>query len=132
MGEGNILTSRRACRILGILPSSSRRNNEVRYSVWLQDRAGVNKLPVTNSKGGLIREIIQKGGFVDKSIDILGATGFEEICVDINGMVQCGFGKTSSGFLQNYINDVLVKNEAGKEIKNEEECVGDDSVGPSA
>ena len=138
---GYTLGSQSSGLFTGNIPQQSRykiyyhiyagRNNEVRYSVWLQDRAGVNKLPVTNSKGGLIREIIQKGGFVDKSIDILGATGFEEICVDINGMVQCGFGKTSSGFLQNYINDVLVKNEAGKEITNEKECVGDDSVGPS-
>ena len=106
-------------------------DREVRYSVWLQDRSGSMRVPVTNALGGITREVIQKGGYADKQVEIIAGKGLEQVCVEINAAVYCGFGKVATGFLQNYVNDVLVKNELGKEITNEKDCVGDDSLGPS-
>ena len=108
------------------------RNKEVRYSVWLQDRTGSVKVPVTDENGVFTRGLVKKGEYADKKIDILAGTGLEQICVEIDGNAQCGFGKVSTGLLLNYINDVLVKNEVGKEITTEKDCIGDNSLGPSA
>ena len=90
------------------------------YSVWLQDTSRQNRLFVTNSAGGAIRDFIQAGGFASQTVDIIGPKGLSEICVEVNNIVDCGFGKVSTGFLTNYLDDTLTKNEVGKEIKNAE------------
>ncbi|MBI4159330.1 transglycosylase SLT domain-containing protein [Candidatus Woesearchaeota archaeon] len=103
---------------------------DVRYSVYLKDRLG-NIAYVTERAGGRGRGFIPREEFASKNIDFIGRSGFTEICVEINGREICGFGRASTDFGVNYINDKVVTNELQREIKTKEQCVPENEAGPT-
>lgn len=106
------------------------RATDVRYSVYLKDRLG-NIAYVTERAGGRSRGFIPREEFASKNIDFIGKSGFTEICVEINGRETCGFGRSSTDFGVNYLNDWAVTNELQKEINTKEQCVPDNKAGPT-
>ena len=106
------------------------RATDVRYSVYLKDRLG-NIVYVTDRAGGRSRGFISREEFASKNIDFIGKSGFTEICVEINGRETCGFGRSSTDFGINYLNDKIVTNELQKEIHTKEQCVPENKVGPT-
>jgi len=97
-------------------------DKEATISVWLED--STRRLPiyyVTNRCEG-IRADIPKGGISSQNIDCVAAKGYDRVCISINGMTECGFGKVSSDFAIDYLNDLIVEDELGKKITSEEEC----------
>ena len=104
-------------------------DRDVRYTVFLRDDYG-NVAYVTDRAGGSLG-FIPKGGFADKNIDFIGRSGYKEICVVINGQVECGFGKSSTSFGLNRLSDSLVASDAAnKQINSKEQCVPE-YTGPS-
>ena len=97
-------------------------NSDTYYSVFLTDKFG-RSLYVTDCSSQLKqRDIIQSGGYVDKTCDITARSGYDQVCVSVNNRVECGFGKVTTGFSLNYLSDQFVKNEALREITSAEEC----------
>lgn len=96
-------------------------DREVEYSVFLRSPAN-RKFYVTEDCERRNKRIA-KGSFADFSITCVADIGYTEICVDINGKQDCGFGKVSSAFSLNYLNDLVVKDEAARKITKVEECV---------
>ena len=48
--------------------------------------------------------------FADESVDKIGSVGYQEICVAINGDVNCGFGKSvSTDFGVNQVADYYIR-----------------------
>ena len=104
-------------------------NEDISYSVYLKgiDEAG----------GLLIRpqfiaqnKLLAKGQFADENIDREYPKGYNEICVDIQttryGRIsECGFGKVTTDFGMNYLNDMYLAGEAKKKINSEKECVSE-------
>ena len=106
------------------------RATDIRYSVYLKDNLG-NVAYVTDRAGGSARGFVPKGEFVSKNLDFIGRSGYAEICVEINGKLNCGFGRATTEFGAQYITDKTVVNELNKEIKTKEECVPEDETGPA-
>ncbi len=67
---------------------------------------------------------VPRGEFVDKAPDIIASSGLQKLCVVINMKEECGFGKVSTSFAINRLTDMYLAEQATKEVKNEEECVG--------
>lgn len=66
---------------------------------------------------------IPRGSFVDKREVFTFPEGYSELCIDINGIEECGFKKVSSSFAVNYIQDKYVAEQANSEVTTENECV---------
>lgn len=100
----------------------------ITYSIYLvNDESDVYY--VTDGKcGSTSKANVPSGDMVDKNVDCVAPEGFNQICIDINGERECGFGKVTSAFSLDWVNDQLVKNEVNKEIDSEEECISDSSV----
>ncbi|MFH0936454.1 MAG: hypothetical protein V1815_02125, partial [Candidatus Woesearchaeota archaeon] len=108
-------------------------NEEIQYSVYLRarDTNGKDILPtvfVRKNKVSVNNVRLAKGGFADENIDFIALSGYKEVCVQIRSTrygvkTECGFGKVTSDFGINYLNDVYISNQLGKTIKTEAECV---------
>jgi len=93
------------------------------YTVFLRNRIG-DTYYATEKCGGRSGEIAA-GGISTHSLDCVTDSGYDEVCVTINGITECGFGKVTSAFSLNYLNDLIVEDEATKGISTEEECIPD-------
>src|SRR3989344_3042163 len=98
-------------------PRSEVGNTGVNYYVFLKS-PNTPELPVPRARGNL-----RPDQFVDESIDFLGAPGYQEICVAINGKVDCGFGKVvSTDFAINKLADTFIT-PADDKITKADQCV---------
>ena len=98
------------------------------YSVYLVNREmGLPPLYVTFKDDEAFfgfQGTVEPGKYSQKTVQKLGTKGYNQICVNINGQESCGFGKISSSFGLQELNDVITKNEASRiTINSSEECV---------
>ena len=101
------------------------RDRDIKYSVFLKNNLG-EFVYVTGADEGFVsrRKNLEKGDYSDVSAVVQAKSGFTEICVEIDGTVKCGFGKITSAFSANHINDLLVRDELGRsDITTQEQCV---------
>ncbi len=67
---------------------------------------------------------IEKGGFADEAIDFTAPSGYNTLCISVNGRERCGFKEVSTSFAVNYLSDLYLKDQAEKSgIKTKDECV---------
>lgn len=71
---------------------------------------------------------LELGGMSDKTLDCLAPEGLDTVCVVMNGETNCGFGTVSTAFSYDYLKDVIVADEAKREISTEKECYPSVSV----
>ncbi|MFH1358474.1 MAG: hypothetical protein ABIH37_01140 [archaeon] len=99
------------------------------YLVYLKD------LPTTgyiHSTGYFTvdRGYIGRGSQVDQARDFIAASGFKQLCININGRDECGFGKVSTSYALNALSESFVAEQIKTNIKSETECVaGTPSLG---
>ncbi|MFH1637167.1 MAG: metallophosphoesterase [Candidatus Woesearchaeota archaeon] len=96
-------------------------NQDVDYSIYLRDARGDVSYVTQECHGR--RGSIEKGGLADFTVDCILDSGFNEVCINVNGWTECGFGKVSSSFAVDYLNDLVVKDEVGRNISSELDCV---------
>ena len=101
------------------------RDRDVKYGVFLKNNIGEFVFVTGGDGGGLFRyKNLEKGDYADVSQVVTKKSGFNEICVEIDGSEKCGFGKVTSAFSVNYLNDILVQDELGRRnITTREQCV---------
>ncbi len=97
----------------------------LKYSVFLYNPS-TNKRFYATERCDRPTGIIKRGESATFSVDCPADDGFTQVCVDLAGRLQCGFGKVSSDFALNYVNDLVVANEVKKQINSEEQCRPDD------
>ncbi len=96
-------------------------DKDIRYRISMIDAQG-RRLALTGIK------VLEKSGFDDETLRKNNAvSGFEQVCVWIDGFGEtCGFGKTSSGYLIQYLDQKMIENEINnRNIKSEKECLGE-------
>ena len=66
------------------------------------------------------------GESADETIDVIGDKGYQQVCVVLNGVEQCGFGKiVSSDMFLNTLNDYITSQELGANIDTAAQCKAD-------
>lgn len=104
----------------GIVNTGTSGNAGVDYSVYLKNDLGHVFYITEKCKG--IKGFIKRGGLADFTVDCVAPKGFNQVCISINGDTKCGFGKISTSFALNYVNDLIVQKEAERNIKTAVEC----------
>ena len=99
------------------------RNKDIRYRVVLKNING--QVMAVNDPGLYQGErLLKKGDSVDQSFTLPNLPpGFIEMCIIIDGVPECGFGSTSSGFSTQYLKDKMIKSSLNDHIDTAEECV---------
>ncbi len=110
--------------------------NAVTYSVYLVNKeAGLPPLYVTfpDQSGYLPQTMgkVEPGKFQQQTVQKPGTKGYNQICVNINGVEQCGFGKVSTDFGFKELQEAITADEAKEKITTADECVPDDRRAPS-
>jgi len=99
------------------------------YTVYLKS----NKNGFTysgNSQGYVASGYVPAGGSKSDTPDYLDVSGFQELCVRIDGQEKCGFKSVSTSFALNYAKDKAVQAQATSGATSASECVsGTNSLG---
>jgi hypothetical protein len=67
---------------------------------------------------------IPKGDFKTETIDFTAPSGYQELCIVVNGQEQCGFKQVTTEFGINYLTEQYVADEASRtDINSEKGCV---------
>ncbi len=93
------------------------------YSIYLKD---VPITPGIASTGVFVvdRGYIERGSQVDRAKDFTAISGFKQLCVNINGREECGFGKVSTSYAINAISDAYAKEQVEQtNIISEKQCI---------
>ncbi|MGV8152421.1 MAG: tetratricopeptide repeat protein [Candidatus Nanoarchaeia archaeon] len=70
------------------------------------------------------RGYIPKGGSVDQARDFTAVSGYKQLCININGQDECGFGKVSTSYALNYISDAYASKQASQaDITTQQACI---------
>lgn len=108
-------------------PATGELNKAVSFTVILRNsEAGLPDLYMTN-EGDFVAQsaVVQRGQYAQKTVQKVAPTGYNEICINLNGKEECGFRKVTSSFSLNYLNDEIVNADARETIDSAEECVPD-------
>ena len=66
---------------------------------------------------------ISSGDYATDTVDFSASSGYTQLCISVNGEVECGFGKVSTSFAENYITDSYLSEQASTtDITTEDEC----------
>ncbi len=118
----------------GSLPSGIQQ--PIVYSVYLVNReTGLQPLYMTfrdDEQQGGFQGAVKTGAYVQKSVQRVGARGYNQICVTINGQENCGFGKVDSSFGVQELADYITSKEAGRNATTAAQCTSDDASTPGA
>jgi hypothetical protein len=91
------------------------------YTVYLKNSLTSERYEVTGECEGA-SAILELGGMVDQTIDCIGPEGMDTVCVVLNGETHCGFGSVATAFSSDYMKNLLIADEAQRNISTEEQC----------
>ncbi|MDD4877875.1 MAG: metallophosphoesterase family protein [Candidatus Nanoarchaeia archaeon] len=97
-------------------------DNPATYSVFLKNSITNDVRYVTERCEGR-QGSIDKGGIASFNLDCIAPTGYDNVCITLNGNTECGFGKVSTDFALDYLSDMIVQDEAQRQIDSEEDCI---------
>ncbi|MDI6737676.1 MAG: metallophosphoesterase [Nanoarchaeota archaeon] len=97
-------------------------DNPATYSVFLKNSITNDVFYATERCEGR-QGSIEKGGIASFNLDCIAPKGYDNVCITLNGNTECGFGKVSTDFALDYLSDLIVSDEAQRQIKSEEDCV---------
>ncbi|OGJ16533.1 hypothetical protein A3K74_00290 [Candidatus Pacearchaeota archaeon RBG_13_33_26] len=67
---------------------------------------------------------IAVGGYASETIDKVATSGYNQMCINVNGQEECGFKEVSTSFAVNYIKDKYLASQATEmDIKTESACI---------
>ncbi|MDD5700224.1 MAG: transglycosylase SLT domain-containing protein [Candidatus Nanoarchaeia archaeon] len=99
------------------------KNDGVYYSVYLQRTAGSSFYQDSSSTLSIGSGYIAAGGYADETIDKSASSGYDKLCINVNGQVECGFKQVSTSFAVNYLQDQYLSTELNKtDISKESDC----------
>lgn len=91
-------------------------DHDIRYLISLRNDRGQER-QVTYST------LLEKGNTHQRTVNVIEDSGFNEICVRIDGVQKCGFGKVGSEFAISYAQEKLLESEYDRVATNENECL---------
>ena len=78
-------------------------NAGIYYSVYLQMSTGSSYYQSTSSIRPIDSGYISAGNYTDQTKDFTATAGYNQLCINVNGQVDCGFGQVSTSFAVNYL-----------------------------
>ncbi|MEK6907308.1 MAG: transglycosylase SLT domain-containing protein, partial [Nanoarchaeota archaeon] len=100
------------------------------YIVWLESSTlNLGRLFVTQE--GSLQQLayLKRGEFADLTVRRTAQTGYDQICVEINRVKKCGFGKVSTDFAVDYAQEQIARSQIEKRnITSERECIPDKTI----
>lgn len=97
------------------------------YKVYLRNRESYYL--DTSSALNIDSGYINVGGYISNTKDIIGNSGYNELCIAVNGQEICGFKETSTSVAVNILSDKYVENLANSSIKTEAQCASGTNQG---
>ncbi len=99
-----------------IYAGTPRRDIRLQYVIYLRSFGSSPRLVVNSGS-------LASDESADETIDLIGDRGYQEICVVLNGLEQCGFGKiVSTSFFLSTMDDYLASIDVSKSITSAEQC----------
>ncbi len=106
-------------------------NEDIIYSVYIQNVDETGK-PITSfGRVYLVpNRRLDAGQFADENLEKVFFSGYNQICVETSTSLKgkntvCGFGKVTTDFGINWLNDAYTAQEASKKINTKEQCVSE-------
>ena len=101
----------------------------VYYRVYLKGPEGISfyqsnpTITVPGATG-----YIPRGEYASQTKEFTAVSGYQELCINVNGREECGFKQASTSFAVDYVKDRYMKEQASKTgIKTEKECIAGSS-----
>ncbi|MBU2523186.1 MAG: hypothetical protein KKE23_02760, partial [Nanoarchaeota archaeon] len=92
------------------------------YTVYLRG-SGSSYYQDTSQRRIVKSGYISKGDYASETVDFTSPSGYNELCVVVNGQEECGFKEVSTSFAINYVEDMYLSQQATEtNITTEEEC----------
>jgi hypothetical protein len=66
---------------------------------------------------------IEKGGYASDTVDFTAPSGYQQLCIAVNGQEECGFKEVSTSFAVNYLNDLYIAQQSTTNVTTETECI---------
>ncbi len=66
---------------------------------------------------------VEKGGVASETVDFTATSGYEKLCILVNGQEECGFKEVSTNFAVNYLKESYLSNQANTPVRSEQECI---------
>lgn len=93
------------------------------YVVYLRDPDLNTGYVYRNPVYTVDRGYVSRGEEVDRTRDFTATSGYKQLCINVNGRDECGFGQVTTSYALNYLSDQYVADQMENQIKSEEECV---------
>jgi soluble lytic murein transglycosylase-like protein len=95
----------------------------VNYQVYLRAPEGTT-LYNSNPRILIASGYITKGGYKSETKDLIGVSGYKELCVSVNAKEDCGFKQVSTSFALNYVASAYAAEQASdRNIHSEDTCI---------
>ncbi len=97
------------------------------YNIYLRENEeSVNSYQNSVSDLLVATGSLEKGDSISTSKDLVGTSGYKQLCISINGAEECGFKEVSTAFSADLISDLYVKSQAEKtDITTSAQCSND-------
>ena len=93
------------------------------YKVYLKSPSGTSFYqdnPIRYIASGYI----PTGGYASETKDFTAPSGYNQLCIMVNGQEECGFKQVSTSYALNYVNDKYMEEQTSKKkIMSEKECI---------
>ncbi|MFC1682023.1 transglycosylase SLT domain-containing protein [Nanoarchaeota archaeon] len=93
------------------------------YNVYLRAPSG-SSFYQDNPTVSVGSGYISAGDYATDTTDFTAPSGYQELCISVNGQEDCGFKQASTSFAVDYVTEKYVKEQAEQtDIKTEKECI---------
>lgn len=122
-----------------VTPRDSVSDYQVYYHIYAGDQSDIVRYLVEVRGPGLPPRqlsglrLLRAGEFVDQNEVFSSYSGYSEVCIQVNGNTQCGFGVVSTDYEISKLREDYVKNQAQRtDITTEKQCVPEPGLIASA
>ncbi len=103
----------------------------VNYQVYLKDPPQGGTFGI-NPTASVASGFIPRGEFATESRDLTLPSGYQQLCVSINGVEECGFEQVTTSFAIEQLRDAFVAEElTNADITSEQECISGPTLQPT-
>lgn len=100
------------------------KNEGAYYRIYLRRTSESSFYQDVSSVKTVDSGFIPVGQTVAETRDFTAASGYKQLCINVNGQEECGFKEVSTSFAVNYARDRYLANQVNQtNIQTEEECV---------
>lgn len=98
-------------------------NNPAYFKVYLAPKQGSSFYRDVSLVRAIDSGYLAQGEYKTETTNFIAPSGYDQLCININGQEECGFQLVSSSLGFDYLQDVYIKNLINNtEIKTEAEC----------